>query len=65
VMETAIRSAKVGEPADRALAELRECRCQSLPIMADGRLAGVLTLENVGEYVMIDAALRARPAAGP
>ncbi|HET8713348.1 MAG TPA: site-2 protease family protein [Gemmatimonadales bacterium] len=62
VMETAIRSAKVGEPAERALAELRECRCQSLPIMEDGRLVGVLTLENVGEYVMIEAALRARAA---
>jgi CBS domain-containing protein len=61
-METTFRTAEPGEPVERALTPLRECRCQALPVIADRRLVGVLTLENVGEYVMIGAALRAREA---
>jgi Zn-dependent protease/CBS domain-containing protein len=60
VMETGFRTADPGEPVEQALAALRECRCHSLPVIANQRLAGVLTLDNVGEYVMIDAALRSR-----
>lgn len=58
-METSFRTAEPGEPVERALMALRECRCQALPVISDQRLVGVLTLENVGEYVMIGAALRA------
>jgi hypothetical protein len=30
-----------------------------MPVVSDGHLQGVLTLDNVGEYVAISAALRA------
>ena len=34
----------------------------TLPVLSDGRLSGVLTLDNVGEFVMIEAALRSSAA---
>jgi Zn-dependent protease/CBS domain-containing protein len=63
-METSFRTTDSGEPVERAIARLGECRCRTLPVLSDGRLRGVLTLDNVGEYVMIEAALRSAAAGG-
>jgi Zn-dependent protease/CBS domain-containing protein len=63
-METSFSTAESGEPAERAMATLGECRCRTLPVLTDGRLSGVLTPDNVGEYVMIEAALRSAVAGG-
>lgn len=57
------RTAEVDEPAGDALARLHECSCRTAPVLEDGRLAGLLTLENVAEFVMIEAALHGRHAA--
>jgi CBS domain-containing protein len=57
-METSFRTADPNEPVSEALARLRECRCRTLPVLSDGRLAGLLTVENVAEFVVIDAALQ-------
>jgi Zn-dependent protease/predicted transcriptional regulator len=46
------------ESADAALGRLRACGCHSMPVLRDGRLLGVLTMDNVGEYVMVRSALR-------
>lgn len=43
---------------ERALALLRDCNCRSLPVQHDGRLVGILNMENVGEFLMIRTALR-------
>jgi Zn-dependent protease/CBS domain-containing protein len=43
---------------ESALARLRECNCRSLPVVHGGRLVGMLTMENVGEFLMIQSALR-------
>lgn len=58
-MDTSFRAADVNEPVLRALGRLRECHCLTLPVLDAGRLAGVLTAENVAEYVMIEEALHA------
>ena len=58
-MDTSFRAADVNEPVLRALARLRECHCLTLPVLDAGRLSGVLTAENVAEYVMIEEALHA------
>lgn len=58
-METSFRTTVETEPVEQALARLRECRCQTLPVMSDDRLRGVLTSENVAEFVMIEAARNA------
>jgi hypothetical protein len=36
---------------------LQACPCHTLPVMHDGQLVGLVTMDNVGEFVMIHAAL--------
>lgn len=62
VMDREFQQASPDEPADEVLARLRSCGCHSMPVVDNGQLLGVLTMDNVGEYVMVQAALRgARP----
>jgi len=42
---------------EQALVMIRECNCRSLPVVHEGRLAGLLTLDNVGEFLSIQSAL--------
>lgn len=58
VMQRDFHQAHPSDEADLALARLRACGCHSMPVLRDGRLLGVLTMDNVGEYVMVQAALR-------
>jgi Zn-dependent protease len=46
------------EPLTVAYARMREARLRMMPVVYGGRLAGVLTADNVSEYVMLDAAIR-------
>jgi Zn-dependent protease/predicted transcriptional regulator len=46
------------EPVEEALARVQACGCHAIPVVRGSRLLGMLTLDNVGEYVMIRAALR-------
>ena len=39
---------------------MRESNCPSLPVVHSGQLVGMVTLENVGELLMVDSALRER-----
>ncbi len=41
---------------ESAFARLQACQCQSAPVTHEGRLVGMLTLDNVGEFLMIQAA---------
>jgi CBS domain-containing protein len=45
------------EPVEEVLARLKSCNCQALPVVRARRLLGVLTLENVGEFMMVRTAL--------
>jgi CBS domain-containing protein len=65
VMETTFRTADPREPVEQALAKLQECRCHTLAVVSDHRLDGVLTLDNVGEFMMIETALRSKPGRTP
>jgi Zn-dependent protease/CBS domain-containing protein len=55
---------------EKSLALLQSRKCRSVPVVHGGRLVGMLTMDNVGEFLMIQAALRqarwaARAAARP
>jgi len=63
VMDRAFQQANPREPADEVLARLQSCGCHSLPVIRDGALLGVMTMDNVGEYVMVQAALRGTKSA--
>ena len=58
-MERSFGSTEPQEPLERAMSRLGASKCQTMPVLSNGHLRGVLTLDNVGEYVAISAALRA------
>jgi Zn-dependent protease/predicted transcriptional regulator len=46
------------ESLEQALALFRKGNCRSIPVKRDGRLAGLLTLDNVREFLAVQSALR-------
>ena len=46
------------EMLESAFAKLKNCNCHTLPVMRDGELVGLLTMDNVGEYMRIQAAMK-------
>ncbi len=60
IMRRDFQTADPTEMLEPALIRLKSCNCQALPVVRGGRLLGVLTLDNVGELLMVEAALRAR-----
>lgn len=56
-MERTFGTATPEEPVEDALTRLRESRRGSLPVISEHRLAGLLTLENVGEFIMFESAV--------
>ena len=46
------------EMLESALGKLKDCNCHTLPVMLDRKLVGLLTMDNLGEYVRIQAALK-------
>jgi Zn-dependent protease/predicted transcriptional regulator len=46
------------EELEDAFARLRSCRCRTLPVVRGHELVGVLTTENVGEFMMVQSAMR-------
>ncbi len=59
VMEPA-RTAEVGTPLDRLMADLQEDRTRLVCITRAGALAGIVDLDNITEYLRIQAALAER-----
>jgi Zn-dependent protease len=57
-MATAFTTVEARSLLEDALHRLQECQCPVLPVVHEGRLVGLLTADNVGEYVMIQGALR-------
>jgi CBS-domain-containing membrane protein len=57
-METTFETADPGEMLESVFVRLQNCGCHSLPVLHAGRLAGPLTMENIGEFMMIQSALR-------
>ena len=42
----------------QAVQVLQRCGCRSLPVVHNDELVGMLTLENVGEFMLIHLAIR-------
>jgi len=56
-MTDAFETVDAGEMLERAFARLQAGQCPVLPVLAAGRLVGLLTADNVGEYVVLRGAL--------
>jgi Zn-dependent protease/CBS domain-containing protein len=63
IMEREFREVEAGAMLESAFARLQECQCHTLPVTRGGALVGLVTSENVGEFLMIQAALKTRAAA--
>jgi Zn-dependent protease len=57
VMQKKFETAAPSEMADRVFARLQRCNCHTLPVLRNGELVGIVTMENVGEFLMIQSAL--------
>ena len=51
-------------PLDEVFQQMNAQSCSTVPVVQDGRLVGLLTLENVGELIMVSSALEARSHPG-
>jgi len=49
------------EMLDTAFARLQSCNCHTLPVTSRGTLVGLLTMENVGEFLLIQSPLGRSP----
>jgi Zn-dependent protease len=57
-MQSRFETADPSEMLESVFARLQACGCHSLPIVRAGHLEGMLTMDNVGEYIMFQSALR-------
>ena len=57
VMQRQFKTASLSEKIEKVFVRLQQCACRTVPVLADGRLAGIVALDNVGEFLSIRAAL--------
>jgi Zn-dependent protease len=57
VMRRDIQTVDANDMLESAFAGLQACACHTLPVLRGGRLVGLLTADNVGEFLMIQAAV--------
>jgi Mg/Co/Ni transporter MgtE len=43
---------------ERVMARLQDCDCYSMPVVRNGQLLGLITMDNLGEFLLIRNALR-------
>lgn len=60
VMRRDILVADAFEMLETVSARLQECSCHTLPVVRNGKLVGLVTMENIGEFLMIQRALQNR-----
>lgn len=58
VMNREFQIVDATEMLEPAFARLQTCRCHTMPVTHSGQLIGLLTTENIGEFLMIQSALR-------
>ena len=63
VMERDFQIVDSTEMLETAFARLQNCQCPMLPVERNSQLVGLVTTENVGEFIMIQGALGAARAA--
>ena len=57
VMQRTFQMTDSHEMLQVAFARLQACACHTLPVMHDERLVGLISMENVGDFLRIQAAL--------
>jgi Zn-dependent protease len=62
VMQREFLVADSSDMLEGAMERLQACACHTLPVVHDGRLVGLVTMDNIGEFVLIHAALSGKRA---
>jgi CBS domain-containing protein len=62
VMQREFQVADSSDMLEGAMERLQACACHTLPVVHDGRLVGLVTMDNIGEFVLIHAALTGKQA---
>jgi Zn-dependent protease/CBS domain-containing protein len=57
-MRTDFPVADSAEMLDTAFQRLKECGCAAMPVFRNGWLVGLITTDNLGEYLLIEATLQ-------
>lgn len=57
VMQTSFQTADAYEMLETAFTRLQGCTCHTLPILQDGELVGLVTMDNIGEFIRIQSML--------
>jgi CBS-domain-containing membrane protein len=60
VMRRDFETVHPGDMLEAASTRLQACGCPVFPVIQDNRLVGLLTMENIGEFLMIRSALDLR-----
>ncbi len=60
LVRTDVEPIELSMPLEAALLRMRAARLNALPVMARGRLVGLLTLENIGELLLVQEARQRR-----
>jgi Zn-dependent protease len=58
VMDQDFQSAEANEMLEMVSERLQTCGCRTLPVIDNGVLVGMITMENIGEFMMIETALK-------
>lgn len=57
VMQRDFEIIEATEMLENVLPRLQACACHSMPVVRDGELVGLLTMDNIGEFMLIQSAL--------
>jgi Zn-dependent protease len=57
VMQREFQVVDSAEMLETAFIRLQTCACHTLPVVSKGQLVGLVTMDNVGEFLMIQSAL--------
>jgi Zn-dependent protease len=57
VMQSDFCTVEAGEMLEVAFRRMQSCACHTLPVIDDSRLVGLVTMENVGEFIAIQSVL--------
>lgn len=64
VMQREFETVEASEMLEGAMARLQTCQCHTLPVLQQGKMVGLVTMDNIGEFVMIQSALAGEKSRG-
>jgi len=59
VMRRDFQAVDPGDMLDATFQKLQACACHTVPVTRQGKIAGLLTMDNLGEFILIQGALSA------